>query len=58
MSEKPVHPVDAMKAFGVSMTAEQEAEMRAYCDEEVCSSCGCDAGEDHADSCRFRLVAE
>lgn len=30
-----VHPVDALKQCGVEMTAEQEAQMRAICDEPV-----------------------
>lgn len=39
----PKHPVDALKALGMPMTPEQEAAMRAICDEEVC---GCDCEDD------------
>lgn len=34
-SDIPRHPVDALKALGVPMTPEFEAQARAYCDEVV-----------------------
>lgn len=33
------HPVDALKDF-MPMTNEQEAQLRKFCDTEVCSCCG------------------
>jgi hypothetical protein len=49
------HPVDALKALGMPMTAEQEATMRAICDEEV-FACGCSVKDGHVCECQEAKV--
>lgn len=50
MSEQITQPVDALKALGMPMSAEQEATMRAICDEEV-FACGCSVEKGHQTPC-------
>lgn len=46
------HPVDALKEFGLPMSPQHEAEMRAVCDEEVCADCGNAEWQGHKSDCR------
>lgn len=55
MNERPQHPVDALKDLGMPMTPEQEAAMRAICDEEV-YACGCSVNGHKVPCCQEAQV--